>query len=80
MLRSYTNQQKYVEGSGSTIEEVLDDLNTQFPGIKFRFIDELGMIRTHMKLFVNREQVDDLSTKLTDQDELFITQALSGGS
>ena len=80
MLRSYTKQQKYVEGSGSTVEEVLDDLNTQFPGIKFRFIDELGRIRTHMKLFVNREQVDDLTTKLTDQDELFITQALSGGS
>lgn len=78
-LLSYTNQRNDIEASGSTIAEMLDDLNRQFPGIRFRMIDEQDSIRPHMKIFVNGEQVWKLDMALESRDEIYILQALSGG-
>jgi molybdopterin synthase sulfur carrier subunit len=78
-LLSYTNQNKEVEADGSTIAELLDDLNRQFPGIRFRMIDEQDSIRPHMRIFVNGEQVWALDAALKPSDEIYILQALSGG-
>jgi len=38
-LRSYT-QNAWVNADGSTLAEVLDDLDRQFPGIRFRMVNE----------------------------------------
>lgn len=78
-LLSYTNQENEVEAAGTTVSEALDDLNRQFPGIRFRMIDEQGSIRPHMKIFVDKEQVLKLDTALKSSDEMHILQALSGG-
>ncbi len=78
-LRSYTGEQAVVEATGSTVAEVLGDLETRHPGMRFRLVDEQGRIRKHMKVFVNDEATRDLETPITDTDELTIMQALSGG-
>ena len=78
-LLNYTNQSKEVDADGSTIAEVLDDLNRRYPGIRFRMIDEQDAIRPHMKIFVNGEQVMGLNIPLQTADEVHILQALSGG-
>jgi molybdopterin synthase sulfur carrier subunit len=78
-LRSYTKQEKWVESHGATIAELLADLDTQFPGIRFRVVDEQGRLRQHMKVFVNQDAVRDLTSPVTEADEVTIMQALSGG-
>ena len=78
-LLSYTANQNDVEANGSSIAELLNDLNRQYPGIRFRMIDEQDSIRPHMKIFVNGEQIWRLDTTLKTTDEIFILQALSGG-
>ena len=78
-LLSYTNQRKEVEADGSTLADLLDDLNRQFPGIRFRMIDEQDSIRPHMRIFVNGEQVWGLDRSLQPSDEVHILQALSDG-
>ena len=78
-LLSYTDQKNDVEAYGSTVADILEDLNRQFPGIRFRMIDEQDSIRPHMKIFVNGEQVWGLDTALNSSDEVYILQALSGG-
>lgn len=78
-LRSYTRQKRLVEAAGATVGAALDDLERQFPGIRFRMVDEHDRMRRHMRLFVNGEQVFDLSRALTASDEIAIVQALSGG-
>jgi molybdopterin converting factor small subunit len=78
-LRSYTRQEKWVECNGATVAELLADLDTRFPGIRFRVVDEQGRLRQHMKIFVDQESVRDLSTTLADAGEVTIMQALSGG-
>jgi sulfur-carrier protein len=77
-LRSYT-QRSEVAASGATLAEVLADLDRQFPGIRFRMIDEQDKTRPHMRLFVNGQPVFDLAQPLGDTDEVVIVQALSGG-
>ena len=52
-LRSYTGQEKVVDAEGSTVGELLVDLDAQYPGIRFRMVDEQNAIRKHMKVFVN---------------------------
>ncbi len=78
-LRSYTGGRGEVAGSGATLGELLDQLNTSSPGIRFRMIDEQDRIRQHIRIFVNREQVRSLDQHLTDADEVQILCALSGG-
>lgn len=78
-LRSYTNEQRLVEAGGATLAALLDDLETRYPGIRFRMINEQERMRPHIRFFINREQVFDLAHPLRDGDEVFIVQALSGG-
>ena len=77
-LQSYSGRQ-WVEAGGATLAAALDDLERQFPGIRFRMIDEHGRIRRHIRFFVAREAVHDLAAPLPADGELCIVQALSGG-
>ena len=78
-LRSYTGQRAEVEASGRTIDDVLQDLDRQFPGFRFRMVDEHGKLRQHMRVFVNQDLTRDLNAALVAGDEVTIMQALSGG-
>ena len=77
-LLSYTKA-KHVEARGATLAELLADLDRQYPGIRFRMIDEQDAIRRHVRIFVNGEQTFDLVHPLRPTDTLAIVQALSGG-
>jgi len=78
-LRSYTGARACVSASGVTVAALLADLDRQFPGIRFRMIDEQDTIRPHIKIFVNRDQVRDLGAPLAATDEVIIITAISGG-
>ncbi len=77
-LRSYT-QSSQAEASGSTLNEVLVDLDRQYPGIRFRIIDEQQQIRRHIRIFVNGVSVNGLAQTIQPGDDVVIVQALSGG-
>ena len=78
-LHSYTKNASTVEAKGVTVDDVTKDLERQFPGIRFRMIDEQDKIRPHIKFFVNKEQTFDLKTRLGPTDEVASVQAFSGG-
>lgn len=77
-LRSYTRARE-VDADGASVGEILRELDRRYPGFKFRMVDEQEKIRPHMRLFVNGEQVFDLSRPLKSTDAIYIVQALSGG-
>lgn len=77
-LRSYTGKSE-VEAGGATLAAVLLDLDHQYPGIRFRMIDEQERIRRNIRIFVNGRQATELSQPLRETDEVVIVQALSGG-
>lgn len=77
-LYSYTKARN-VAATGALLGDVLADLDRQFPGLMFRVIDEQGRMRRHIRFFVNREQVFELSHPLRRNDTIAIVLALSGG-
>ena len=77
-LRPYT-QAREVEAHGTTLSEILTDLDRHFPGLKFRIVDEQGKMRPHMRFFVNGVQVFDVDHPLGPEADVQLVQALSGG-
>jgi molybdopterin converting factor small subunit len=77
-LRSYTRVSR-VDATGATLGDVLADLDRQFPGIRFRMLDEQDQLRPHMRVFVNGEAIRDPAQPLQPTDDVSIVQALSGG-
>ena len=77
-LLSYTRRVE-VQVEGGTIAEVLATLDLQFPGLRFRIIDEQNEIRPHIRIFVNQETARSLEFALKPEDEIRIIGAISGG-
>ena len=78
-LRSYTANAAAVSAHGTTLDQLVSDLDRQYPGLRFRIIDEQGAIRPHIRFFVNRLATRDLASALSENDEVMIVGALSGG-
>ena len=77
-LRSYTHRAE-TDATGDTLAALLADLDRQYPGIRFRIVDEQDAIRRHIRIFVNGEQAHALTQSVAPADEVIIVQALSGG-
>ena len=78
-LRGYTAGKSEVTATGATLGDVLLDLERQFPGIRFRVIDEQDRVRRHILLFVGEERAEDLATPIPAGAAVQIVGALSGG-
>lgn len=81
-LRRYTDGQSKVETNGATIQELIDNLEAQHPGVKSRLCDENGQIKRYVNVFVNDEEIRTLQgveTPISDKDEVSIIPAMAGG-
>ena len=81
-LRKLTNNEEVIEVSAPTIEAAIDELQTRYPGIRERLLDENGGVRRFVNVYVNEEDIRFLQnqqTKLKDGDEISIIPAIAGG-
>jgi molybdopterin synthase sulfur carrier subunit len=81
-LRRVTQGQGEVQVEASTIEELIDKLEAEFPGIKERLVEPNGEIRKFVNFFVNDEDIRFLKgkeTELKDGDIVAIIPAIAGG-
>ncbi len=78
-LRSYTGNAAEVRGSGSSLREVLAQLDRDHPGMRFRMIDEQDAIRPHIRLFVNSDEALSIDATVQNGDTVHLICALSGG-
>jgi molybdopterin synthase sulfur carrier subunit len=77
-LRSYTRA-AHVQADGTTLDALFDDLDRRYPGLRFRVVDEQGLLRPNMRLFVNGLSVRDMGHALGTDDYVAVVLALSGG-
>ncbi|BCJ28269.1 MoaD/ThiS family protein [Actinocatenispora sera] len=83
ILRSYTGGAKSVEASGSSLSEVITDLDARHPGLRGRLITDDGGLHRFVNVYVNDEDVrftGALSTSLADGDSVTILPAVAGGA
>ena len=81
-LRKLTNNDELVEVNAATIGDAINELQTRYPGIKERLLDETGAVRRFVNVYVNEEDIRFLQnqqTKLKDGDEISIIPAIAGG-
>jgi molybdopterin synthase sulfur carrier subunit len=81
-LRKLTNNEELVEVNAATIGDVIVELQTRYPGIKDRLLDENGSIRRFVNVYVNEEDIRFLQnqqTAIKDGDEISIIPAIAGG-
>ena len=81
-LQKFTNDEATVECEGGNIIQLMDTLESKFPGIKQRLCDDKGELRRFVNFYVNSEDIrflDNKETQLSDGDEVSIVPAVAGG-
>jgi len=81
-LRKLTNNEELVEVNAATIGEAITELQSRYPGIGERLVDEKGDVRRFVNVYVNEEDIRFLKNKqtpLNDGDEISIIPAIAGG-
>ena len=81
-LRTLTGGEGEIPLEAATVREAVKQLDTQYPGIGERLLDEDGNLRRFVNVFVNDEDVRFLSgldTELTDGTTLSVVPAVAGG-
>ena len=71
-----------LEVPGTTVADVLSALFLRHPRLRDRILDELGRVRPHVNLFVDRESIrhsGGLAAPLPDGATLSVIAAVSGG-
>ena len=81
ILRSYTDGAKAVEGSGGTLDELIADLESRYPGLRDRLV-EGDALRRFVNVYLNDEDVrflGGLQASLDDGDSVTVLPAVAGG-
>jgi MoaD family protein len=81
-LRKYTQGQEEVSVQGGNVRDLLSNLESAYPGIGERILDEKGAVRRFVNVFVAEEDIrfmENLDTAVKDGDEVSIVPAIAGG-
>jgi MoaD family protein len=81
-LRKFTGGEEVVEIEASTVKEVLDNLDSKYPGFRSSVCDESGSLRRFINVYLDGEDVrflENLATPVNDGSEIAIVPAISGG-
>lgn len=80
-LRKYTGGSEEVQIEGANVRSLIDNLESQHPGIRERICDDKG-VRRFVNIFVGEEDIrfmENLDTPVKDGDEVSIVPAIAGG-
>jgi molybdopterin synthase sulfur carrier subunit len=81
-LQKLTTEKAEVQIKASNIQELISELERNYPGMKDRLCDEKGKIRRFVNVYLNEEDIRFLKqeeTVLKDGDEISIVPAIAGG-
>jgi molybdopterin synthase sulfur carrier subunit len=83
VLRKHTSGSKAVSGAGTTIREVIEDVDKANPGLREAVVTENGDLHRFINVYLNDEDVrflGSLETPVRDGDVIAILPAVAGGA
>jgi len=89
ILRIPTPLRPYVEGKseipvrGETVSDALASVTGQYPDLRTHLFNQEGQLRTFVNLYVNEEDIRNLSglsTPIRETDRLLLIPSIAGGS
>jgi molybdopterin synthase sulfur carrier subunit len=78
LIALFPGAPRRLEAAGSTVAEVIDDLDRQVPGMRNRLLDAGPAIRAHVNIYVAAERAD-LDSPVSPGSDVHIIPAVSGG-
>jgi len=82
ILRPLTNDQKRIDIMGSSVLEIIEQIERQYPGVKERLMKD-GKVHRFVNIYVNDDDIrfaNSLATRVQDGDSVTILPAVAGGS
>ena len=82
ILRTYTGGESEVKAEGATLTDVLDDLESNYTGIRARILDDAGDIRRFVNVYVGNDDVrflEALDTSTPEGAQISVIPAVAGG-
>jgi molybdopterin synthase sulfur carrier subunit len=82
ILRTYTGGASEVSADGGTLSEVIESLETSYPGIRGRILDDQGAIRRFVNVYVGNDDVrflEALDTSTPEGAQVSVIPAVAGG-
>ena len=82
ILRTYTDGEKTVEGSGATLADLFVDIDSRHTGLRDKLVGADGSLNRFVNVYLNDEDVrflGGLETALADGDDVTILPAVAGG-
>ena len=81
-LRRLTKEQDEVNSGASNVNDLIQDLEDQFPGIKDKICEDDGSIRKFINIYINDEDIRFLEgpeTNIKEDDTISLIPAIAGG-
>lgn len=81
-LRSLTRGAAEVQADASNVQDLIDVLESQYPGLRDRLVENGGELRRFINIYINQEDIRFLqgaTTTLKQGDEVSIVPAIAGG-
>ena len=81
-LRRLTDNRQDVMYDGATVNEVVRNLENEFPALRNKLFDQGGKIKKFIKVYVNGKDINELGggeTPVADGDEVSLIPAAFGG-
>ena len=81
-LRALTRGAAEVQAEASTVNDLIEVLEGQFPGLRDRLVENGGELRRFINIYINQEDIrflEGVKTTLKQGDEVSIVPAIAGG-
>jgi adenylyltransferase/sulfurtransferase len=82
-FRRLTGNRTHVEATGRDVGEVLDSLESVYPGFHSLIFNEQNEVPAHINIYLNNREIhglDGTKTSVADGDELALIPAIAGGA
>lgn len=82
VMKFYVDNQAEIFVPASTVKELIGEIVTQYPTIRFHLLDSEDQLRRHFNIFVNGTHIRDLDgmeTQLKEDDKIILMASAAGG-
>lgn len=79
----HTEGKKEIQSNAANLNDLLTDIETEFPQLKTHLRDEQGQVRRFINFYVNEEDIRFLGNDkyaFKDGDEVLVIPSIAGGS
>lgn len=82
VLKKLTGGARSVRGQGQTVQELLENLDREYPGMKKQLTSDNGQLHRFVNIYLNDEDIrflQQMETPVKDGDTVSILPAIAGG-